>query len=559
MLEQLHVENLAIIEHLNIQFHPGLNVITGETGAGKSIIVNAIKLLMGERATKEMVRYGKESAVIEAFFTGKQEVWEKTLLEVGIEPAEELLVKRIINKEGKNRVFINGQLATLQMLQQVISPLLTLSGQHEYQHLLLPSYQLEILDAFAELEEEKKRWQRLYSQFLKALKDKEALSQRIKQQAERRELLLFEIQEIENARLSPHEEDELKEERRRLRHIGFLKELADKAYWQLYGEENAITSNLASLEREMEEAAGYDPRWKKWLENLRQALYQLEDLAHSLKDYGETLFFEPDHLEAIEARLAEISRLKKKYKVADVKELLALKEKFVQELEASENLEDQIREIERQSNRLKTELIELAQQIRAQREKKAKELQERLTSFLKTLGMKHVTCEIALRPLKSGLKLEENVWVNENGAEEVEFLFSANVGEPLRPLNKIASGGELARFLLGLKSILGIKAGTETIVFDEIDTGVGGDIGTLIGQKLKQLAQSHQVICITHLPQIACQADIHFKVEKQIKDQQTITTIYPLNPDERINEITRMLGGKFSSRPYAEALLKQAQ
>jgi DNA repair protein RecN (Recombination protein N) len=213
MLEQLHIENLAIIEHLSIQFHPGFNVITGETGTGKSIIVNAIKLLMGERATREIVRHGKENAIIEAIFTGKQEIWEKTLLKVGIEPAEELLVKRIINKEGKNKVFINGQLATLQILQQLTSPLLTLSGQHEYQRLLLPFYQLEILDAFAELGEKKRKWQQLYHQFFKKLREKEELTQKLKQQTERKKLLLFEIQEIENAHLSGNEENELKEEK----------------------------------------------------------------------------------------------------------------------------------------------------------------------------------------------------------------------------------------------------------------------------------------------------------------------------------------------------------
>jgi len=557
MLESLHIEHLAIIDYLDIQFGAGLNIITGETGAGKSIIVNAIKLLLGDRATAEVVRHGEEAAVIEAFFSIENSEAQRQLERIGFESSSELLVKRIISRSGKNKVFINGHLATLQMLNQILTPLLTLSGQHEYQRLLLPSYQAQILDKYAELTETKRQFQSLYEHLSRALDQKEKLIEQIKQHQEKREFLAFQLKEIEEAKLSPDEEERLSQQRERLRHIEFLKRVAERGYLELYGREGAVTEVLASLAKEMEVAAGYEPNWQEWIEVLNTALYQLEDLAHTFQDYKERLLFEPESLDAIEARLAEIEKLKRKYKVRTVDELLKVKMEIEQALNKEESLVIEIEELEREINELKGELTKVTHLLTEQRREKGNLLREKLETHLQGLGMPNAECEIRLIPVEIGMLLEDGLYVNENGAETVEFLFSPNPGEPLRPLAKIASGGELARFLLAIKSILGERTGTETIIFDEIDTGVGGDMGGIIGERLKHLAKTHQIICITHLPQIACYGDNHFRVEKQIILGRTLTTVRPLAQKERIEELVRMLGGKTSSRLYAEALLNQ--
>lgn len=557
MLESLHIEHLAIIDYLDIQFGAGLNIITGETGAGKSIIVNAIKLLLGERATAEVVRHGEETAVIEAFFNIENTEAQRQLENMGFGTGSELLVKRIISRSGKNRVFINGHLATLQMLNQIISPLLTLSGQHEYQRLLLPSYQMQMLDKYAELGEIKKQFQDLYEHLSRALHKKEKLAQQIKQQQEKRELLSFQLKEIEEARLSSDEEERLSQQREKLRHVELLKQVAEKGYLELYGKEGAVTEILASLAKEMETAAAYESNWQEWVEILKTALYQLEDLAHAFQDYKERLSFEPESLDAIEARLAEIERLKRKYKAQSVDELLQIKARIEQALHKEASLIAEIEGLKKEINNLRGNLTRVTHLLTQQRQHKGNSFREKLETHLQDLGMPHAKCEIKLIPVETGMLLEDGLYVNENGAETVAFFFSPNPGEPLRPLAKIASGGELARFLLAIKSILGERIGTETIIFDEIDTGVGGDMGGIIGERLKQLARTHQIICITHLPQIACYGDKHFRVEKQIASGHTLTTVRPLAQEERVEELVRMLGGKPSSRLYAEALLNQ--
>ncbi|MDL1971427.1 MAG: DNA repair protein RecN [Candidatus Desulfofervidaceae bacterium] len=558
MLESLHIEHLAIIDYLDIQFGTGLNIITGETGAGKSIIVNAIKLLLGERATAEVIRHGEETAVIEAFFSIEHTDVQRQLEDIGLEPGPELLVKRLISRSGKNRVFINGHVATLQMLNQIVTPLLTLSGQHEYQRLLLPAYQIQILDKYAELKDIKRQFQGLFERLSQALHQKEKLLQQVKEQQEKRELLTFQLKEIEGAKLSPEEEERLNQQRAKLRHVEFLKQVAERGYLELYSKEGAVTEILASLAKEMEGAVGYEPKWQKWIEILKTALYQLEDLAHSFQDYKERLMFEPESLDAIEARLAEIERLKRKYKAQSVDELLQRKTEIEKALKKEESLAAEIEELKREIDDLKEVLTRLAQLLTEQRQHKGKLLKEKLETHLQSLGMPNARCEIKLIPVETGMLLKNGLCVTENGAETVEFLFSSNPGEPLRPLAKIASGGELARFLLAIKSILGKRIGTETIIFDEIDTGVGGDMGSIIGERLKQLAKTHQIICITHLPQIACYGDNHFRVEKKIIAGRTITTVRPLDREERIEELVRMLGGEKTSRLYAEVLLNHA-
>ncbi len=559
MLEHLSIRNLAIIENLNVQFSPGLNVITGETGAGKSIIINAIKLLMGERAKAEIVRHGTKQAEITAFFSGDNPNWKLRLEDMGIEVEDEgeLIVKRIINRNGKNKIFINGQLITLQMLQQVVSPLITLSGQHEYQKLLQPQYQLEVLDIFANLSEEKRRWQEIYQRFLNLRDQKELLWEKIEKQVERKKLLEFQIKEIEDAQLSVGEEEKLKEQRLVLQNIVLLKEIAHRSYWQLYEDERAVIASLTQIKRDMERASEYDPKWSEWANALQSSLYLLEDLAQSLRDYQEGLSFDPHLLEAIETRLDRIIHLKKKYHVETIKELLELKENFVEELEDNANLEMQIKRLQKELDKIQLEMVELVRELSIKRKKAASILKERIENYLHELGMEHAQANVEILPLRRGISLND-LFVDENGAEEVNFQFSANLGEPPKSLHKIASGGELARFLLALKSILGDKSMTETIIFDEIDTGVGGDIGSLIGKRLKDLAKQHQIICITHLPQIACYAENHFKVEKKISDGRTVVTIYLLDKKSRTKEIIRMLGNKPSSKTYAEALLNQA-
>ncbi|HDD43983.1 MAG TPA: DNA repair protein RecN [Candidatus Desulfofervidus auxilii] len=556
MLQSLHIEHLAIIDHLEMDFSPGLNIITGETGAGKSIIINAIKLLWGERASAELIRYGEETAIIEALFLLDESIIQ-LLQEKGFNVSKELLIKRIINRSGRSRVFVNDQLVTLPILNQITKNLFTLSGQYEYQNILSSEYQLSLLDNFCDLQE-KKIFQEIYKKLIRLIEQKKKILEKIAHYQEKQELLKFQQRELEEAKLQIGEEEELLQEREILRNAEFLKKVAENGYLQLYGGERTVIEILANLQKQMEIAASYEPKWQEWLETLKDCFYQLEDIAHVLKNYKESMVFEPDKLERIERRLAELNELKNKYKAKSIAELLEIKEKIEKELNSSEDLNIFLEQLDKEIFSLKEKLAKLAEELTEKRKKAAKFFENLLQDYLKNLGMPYARCEIKFTPLKIGLLLKENLWVNEEGAEEIEFLFSANLGEPSKPLAKIASGGELSRFLLALKTILGKKAGTETVIFDEIDTGVGGDLGSIIGRHLKELSKNHQIICITHLPQIACYGDAHFKVEKQIISGRTVTGVRLLKKDEKIKELVRMLGGKPSSYIYAQSLIEQA-
>ena len=558
MLAQITITDFAIIESLSVSFSGGLNILSGETGAGKSIIINAVNLILGGRASPDLVRTGADRALVEALFQLPAESpLSKSLDNMDVPFNGEVLIKRAISKEGKSRVWINGSLATLQMLSKLGPNLISVSGQNEHQLLLRPDNHLFILDDFGGLTKERIKLNKVYRDYY-ALKEKtERLRGNLKEEEERRELSEFQIKEIEQARLDPGEESGLEVEKSRLMHAESLMDVVFRSYQALYEKEESVLSILSLLGKDMDKGVDIDPYLNQYKKQLESAQVQLEDLALELRDFYSKLRLDPKRLEEVEERLQLIRRLKKKYGPS-IESILSFKEELSQRGYRLTQMKEELKKLEAQLEEKKEGLLTRATTLSLKRHKIADAFRKKVEEELSLLGMPGTRFRVKFRSSRSGgdtvLADMLDSALTADGIDVLEFIISPNVGEDLRPLVRIASGGELSRIMLALKTILARFGLVETLVFDEIDSGIGGATAAIVGEKLRSLANYHQILCITHLPQLASCGKTHFLVEKRVSKGRTQTLISTLDRESRINEIARLLGGKrMSEKTLAHA------
>ncbi len=538
MLTDLNIKNLAIIDHLQTRFGPGLSALTGETGAGKSILVDAINLLLGSRASAEMIRTGAEEASVEACFDAGDEGTLAILNEMGLDRSEVLVIRRIIHRSGKSRAFLNGQALTLHMLEKLGEELVNVYGQHEHQDFLDPLRHIDILDRSGSLLPLRSSYRECYGRFTRAAAELQDLTARQKQRAERFDFLTFQSGEISRARLQIGEDEELNSEKARLVHSEKLHSIAHFGSEALYGESGSVVDQLKSTLQRLREGAKLDPSLEPLAAMLESTLFQTEDLASSLRAYRDKIHFDPQRLEAIESRLDELKKLKKKYGPT-LGDVLSYQEKIDLERKDLGSLEEKICQLEKITSEHYAQALSQARDLSRKRGDVARELATRVEKELGSLGMKK--CRFQARVEAS--EGEGRSILHEKGIDRVEFLLSPNAGEELKPLARIASGGELSRIMLALKRIFAEETMVKTLIFDEVDAGIGGGIAEIVGRKLKEISRKHQVFCITHLAQIAAFADTHYRVTKKESAGRTYAEINQLTPKQQSEEIARMLGG----------------
>lgn len=565
MLRELFVKDFAIIDSLNLTFGEGLNILTGETGTGKSIIVGALGLLMGGRAYAELIRTAKDEAVVEGVFdiSGNDEVCG--LLAAWDMPCDDgqLLLKRTISRAGRNRIFIGDHLATIQMLAQIGGRLIDISGQYAQQLLLQEEHHLDILDAFGGLLEKRVRYQELYDQVQGQAAELRALIGREQERSRQRELLDFQRAEIDRAGLSAGEEEGLCRERNILSNAQHLYEKAYGAYAEIYEAEQACLGTLSRLARDLGEAADIDASLGPFRETLDHIIISLEDLALSLRQYAERAHMDPERLSIVEARLDELQRLKRKYGQT-VDEILALREGIHRELSSIEGDSHKIGTLREELASNAELLWSQATELSAGRRRAARGLKKKVEAELATIGMKKACFQAEItgapRPVDPD-PCDAAAKLNARGMDSAFFCIAPNQGEELRPLSRIASGGEISRIVLAIKRILAEHYRVSTLLFDEVDAGIGGAVAEAVGEKLKEISCTHQVLCITHLPQIACFGTRHYSVSKQVRSGRTVTAVALLDEGGRLEEIARMLGGRSISertREHAREMLRHA-
>ena len=547
MLAEIYIENFAIIDTLHVQFSHGLNIVTGETGAGKSIMVDALMVALGGRAYNEFIRTGAEKSVVEALFTldQAQEVKAKAI-EFGVldeeQPETELLIRREISRTGRNRILINGHPATNAMVAELGNLLVDIHGQHEHQSILNPDYHVELLDFYGKLFPLRDQIAALYRQFKKTERELQELRVHSRERMQHLDLLRFQQQEIKKAKLRPGEDDELLHERKILDGAEQLTSGANVVYDMLYQEHGAILERLGEVVRRMEELVKIDSTLEPHLKTCEAVQYQLEDVAFAIRDYARSIEFDPFRLEQVEKRLDEINKLKRKYGNS-IEDILKFYGQIEQEIQAFDQRETRIEDLEKEYVTYRKQLQELSEELSGERKKAAKDFEQLVMEELSALGMEKPRFSVDFKQAGT-----EKHPFTAKGIDKIEFLIAPNPGEPLKPLSRIASGGEISRIMLALKTLLGMADRIPTMVFDEIDTGIGGKIAEIVGKKLEQISDVHQVVCITHLPQIASKGATHFHVEKIAEEDRTITTIRALRPKERLEEIARMLGGETITR-----------
>lgn len=539
MLVDFRVKNYALIDELEIQFRDGLNVLTGETGAGKSIIIGALEILLGARASSDLIRTGQETAYIEAVFEPRKlKEINSYLMEVGIEPEEKMiLLSREIRENGRNRNRINGQLATAGMIKEISRYLVDIHGQHEHQLILDSTSQLDLLDEFI-VDKESKLKDRVAEKFarIKELRNK-LLEIEIDETEKARQidLLEFQISEIENAGLKEDEIEGLEKEYKILTNMEDIYTSVGSIYNAINGEDYNKQSTLEEIGffmKEMENIKDYDSNLEEFYDIIKDIYYQLEELGFQLHNYYDSLEYDDNRLKIVENRISQITALQRKYGKT-VSEILAYKDEIKQSLSDLKSQDLLIKKLTKELHEMEENYYETARKLSKIRQAKAVKLEEMISQELIDLAMKDTILKIKFKEKK----------LADNGIDRVEFMISTNRGEELKPLAKIASGGELSRIMLALKTIIAHIDQVDTLIFDEVDSGVGGKTAQMMAEKLALISQKRQVICITHLPQIASMADNHFFISKKTDANHTYTDIYSLDQMGQKKELARMLGG----------------
>ena len=577
MLQLLHINNIALIDRLRVDFDKGLNLLTGETGSGKSIIVDSLGVLIGGRFTSDLLKSGSDRASIEGLFIVSHSAQLETTLEnagIGLAESEtparktqnrtfELIIRRELSATGRNKIFINNQLATQTLLRELRPFLVDIHGQGDQQTLFDPATHLALLDDFAGNDNLQQEVAETYHQWKSLREELRAL---VSDDAKRFQLvdtLNYQIQELERAQLVLDEDEKLEEERRRLLNVEKLTTLSHASYARIYEDDEAALARLRQTTAEITELAEYDSTFRDYIEALESARAVLEDLSFSLRDFAERLEFSPARLAEIEERLTELSRLKRKYggSIASALEHLAESQDRLQRIEQSDECATGLAN---EVDQAWSKYLSRAKKLHQDRVRAARKFEKAVEPGIKELAMENGRFEVRITsPLiadSDSPKFTENEesQINESGLDFVEFYFSANVGADLKPLARIASGGEASRLMLVLKTVANASEFPRTIVFDEIDAGIGGRVSEAVGAKLKSLSVTNQVLCVTHQAQIARFADSHLVVEKEMSKSKTRVSVAKLGRTQRVEEIARMLTGAEiteSARRHARELL----
>jgi DNA repair protein RecN (Recombination protein N) len=546
MLQLLRIQNFALIRELEIEFGRGLNLLTGETGSGKSILVDSLGLILGSRSSQEMIRSDCDSATVEGIFEiGPVASVRQILAETGFETDDNsLIIRREISASGRNRVFINSRLATLSILKSIGDELADIHGQHDQRSLLDLATHLEWLDYFGRNAQLVKDVQDSYLKIKEIAGRIEDLETNAKERLQRIDTLQFQIDEIRHIGPKPDEKEELEQEKKLLSNFEKILALVTEAYSLAYDSESSVSRQFIRLERILEELECFDKKWSSHKEALRDSRYKLEDMAYSARDYASRIEFSPERLEQVHQRLYAIEKLTKKYgsSVVDVLEHLNRSSKGLEELLAHA---DSCASLSEHFEREFKIYRERAERLSVKRRADANRLEHEIRKEFSALAMERMEMQVQFKPREdNNAQGRIPAFCGLNGIDHVEFLIAPNKGEEFMPLAKIASGGELSRLMLAIRSLCGDEEEGKTFVFDEVDAGIGGRVAEAVGRRLRDISKDNQVLCVTHLPQIAAFASEHFSVRKEVIGDRTETLIQCLNESERIDELARMLGGE---------------
>ena len=564
MIEELYISNVALIDELQLECSSGLNIFTGETGAGKSVILNAVGLALGERSTAGIVRDGATNAKIQiaVALPPDHPVWDgfnDSEFANALDAEETLVLSRQINASGRSRCHTNGQLVSLTFLSAIGDLLVDIHGQHAHQSLFRSETHLDLLDTFGKHEALKAEVCEKYDELHAAQAQLDDFSQTLRAAMQEKDLLEFQLEELEEAQLQEGEEEDLINERHLLSNAETLFESANQLYEQLYGGDLSESSTLDGLKiasRTISKLCELDGSLSELNGRFESTVYELEDIAYQIRDYRDKIEFNPHRLSEVEERLDLIHRLKRKYGDS-ISEILAYQAQASQKLEDLQFGSERIEELKDQIHLVTQGAQELAVELSKKRRETATQLESLIERELQTLGMEKAVFQILVSPIESAngpLEIEGKRYeLRADGMDEIEFFISPNVGSEPKPLVKIASGGEISRVMLALKTVLAQVDLIPTMIFDEIDAGIGGRTADIVGQKLKELSRFRQVFCITHLPQIARFADQHFRVEKGVEENRTTITAKLLTQEERVEEVARMHGGEATVTTLAHA------
>ncbi len=538
MLNELSIKNFAIIDELHVCFGEGLNVISGETGAGKSIIVGAVSLLLGDRATSDMIRTQADTATVEAVFdiTDNKPLQDR-IADMGFPVSDELIIRRIISHAGKNKAFINGQAATLINLAAVSELLINICGQHEHQVILNAENHIDILDEFGGCLLARAEYAGIYSQYQSIRAQIEKLKNLSQSREEKADLFKFQLKEIQDINPQFSEDSTLADEKKVLINFQKLSGWAGVAYDLLYGEKDSVIVKLKEVQNQVKEIKKIDSSFKIADDDIESSFITLQESALFLRDYGKKLFFDSERLAAIDERLEQLNRLKRKYG-GSLESVLHRKQEIEEYLKTVFSVEEELEKLAKEEEKVKDNLRQSAFKLSQLRGQAAKKLKDAVDREIQALNMPHASFSVNF---EKGDNPDE--FFGPKGIDVIEFYLSANKGEEPKPLNKVASGGELSRIILALKNVLSRTGSVSSIIFDEVDNGIGGAVAEIVGRKLKEVSTNHQVVCITHLPQIACFGDKHMYVSKKVVKGRTVTSLEELDNEQKIEEISRMLGG----------------
>lgn len=550
MLKTLLVKDYALIEEVKVEFGTGLNIITGETGAGKTILIDALSLLLGERASVEVVRRGSDKSIVEGIFKVSSNSKVKYLLEQNeIEFFPELILRREISRRGSNRCFVNDTPVQLSLIKELGDLLVDLHGQHEHQSLLRTETHIEYLDNCGDTEDLLRTYRWLYKSLNSLLAELKELSQEELSLKEKKDLYEFQIKEIDSISPEESEEEKLNNELIILENSERLKQLTSEIYQKLYESEESVYDSIMKMKSEMNELVGIDKNFSETNKEYESAVTIINEIANTLRSYSSKIEFDPERLEEIRERLGAISLLKKKYG-GSIKSVIEHRKKIGEEYEIADNYSGKITELESKIKKVRENCGSTAEKLYEKRKETAKKVEKDIVELLKHVDIPNSKFEVRISHPPAG-NSDDYILVrgkpykfNSSGYDDVQFFISTNMGEDVKPLAKVASGGEISRIMLTLKSILAKRDKLPLLIFDEIDTGVSGHIAQKVGQTLKLLAFHHQIIAITHLPQISGLADQHYVVEKTEINKRVVSMIRKLNNKERINEVAKLMSGE---------------
>lgn len=549
MLSQLFIKNIAVIESASIDFENGFNVFTGETGAGKSILIDSINAVLGGRTSRDLVRTGEGKAVVSAVFTDVSSEAEKLLEELGYDVEDELMVSREISSEGKSVCKVNMRPATAGVLKQLSSVLIDVHGQHDSAVLQNPELHIGYIDSFGNIENELESYRESYKKLKSIERDIKKISMDDSDKAARIDMLKFQVGEIEAAAIEEGEEDELLALSKRIKSAENIMELISETIGALdgNGENEGALEGLSTAIENCAKLAEYFPQYEGLSEKFKEMYYEFEEFGNDVKDNADELDFDPALQNRTEKRLDQIFRLKRKYG-GSVEEMFKYYNKAVEELENIEFSEERLEKLQKERERLFGETAKLASVLTEKRHKAAESFEKAVAGELSYLNMPNV---------RFSVNFEETEFT-ESGCDNIEFYIATNAGEPLKPLTKIASGGELSRIMLSIKNVLADNDNVDTLIFDEVDTGISGSAAQKVGQKLKQVSGGRQIICVTHLAQVAAYADNHLLISKSTEGGRTFTSVESLDKEGRVNELARIMGGTMTDalKKSAEELLE---